>query len=415
MKELAKMLGLSSAGSETKDESSEGAKIEEVKDEEKVPPHASTDFASGARHSLTDLIRKLAELKDSHVGLQNRHLDLARGHQQTLQNCEDVQQRMQKLTNRFENQKAEVGHAILALNDRAFDAEKFSMEMREELEGLGELQRRMDDRMNDTLGDLSDMTKSFDAIKGSVEDTKHKVEDQLEDTKHKLEEDRRKQSQDAQTVGQRIVTLESSMLKLSQGHHSETEKNTRNRNLVDELSKEVSAHTTTLEKNKVELYSFEGTQQRMDEHLQSMESRMKHLEEQEGRLDERLQTTDAAMGVLGAFREDAAVKIDLHHLELERGKTQQDQLRSDLGQANVALQGLSSDVATTSARLGHVADRVNLAHEYFDGMGKGMQDMHRHALGGTGTGGMLPLPPKSPQKSGTLPDISSRAAQALPH
>merc|ERR1719181_2312292 len=102
--------------------------------------------------------------------------------------------------------------------------------------------------------------------------------------------------------------------------------------------------------------------------------------------------------------------MDMHALELEQGKSRQDQLRNDLGQASMALEGLSNDFASTSAHLGHVANRVNLAHEYFDGLGKGMQDMHRHALGGTGTGGMLPLPPKSPQKSGTLPDISSRAA-----
>merc|ERR1712216_372307 len=144
------------------------------------------------------------------------------------------------------------------------------------------------------------------------------------------------------------------------------------------------------------------------------DERVQRLEDQEERLGQRVDSTDAAIGSLGAFREDAAVRIDMHALELERGKTRQDQLRSDLGQANVDLEGLSSEVATASAHLGHVADRVNLAHEYFDGMGKGLQDIHRHAVAGAGTGGMLPLPPKSPktpkspQKTGTLPDIPSR-------
>merc|ERR1711879_161175 len=135
----------------------------------------------------------------------------------------------------------------------------------------------------------------------------------------------------------------------------------------------------------------------------------------EERLTERVDVAHGCLADLGVFRQDAAVKIDMHALEIDRGKTKQDQLQSDLGEANVAIEGLSTDFATTSVHLGHVTNRVDLAHEYFDGLGKGLQDMHRHSLGGTGSCGMVPLPPKSPQKGSTLPGISGRGAQALTH
>lgn len=351
--------------------------------------------------------RSLGELKESHVGLQNRHLDVARGQQNTVLNCEDVQNRMQKFASISENQKAEVERAILALNDRTFDVEKCSMDLRDELQCVSEAQQKLDNHMNEVLRSVGMIEHNFQSL--DAQKTKEDGDGNAhEEAQAQAIEEARTQ---AQTVAQRIVSIESSLAKLTQEHSSEMEKNTRNRGAIQELTKQVSTHSSALDENKSRLEGLKGMQQRADELLQSFGTRTKQLEGEQARLDERANTADAAMVALGAFREDAAVKIDLHSFELERGKMRQEQLQTDLGQASVSIEFLNTDVATANSQLGHVRDRVNLAHEYFDGLDKGLLDMHRDAVGGTGTFGSQKKT-RLPQ-NGSLPGIPNRGTQAL--
>merc|ERR1719454_1632833 len=89
-----------------------------------------------------------------------------------------------------------------------------------------------------------------------------------------------------------------------------------------------------------EFQLLRGAHEGLDILVQDIDSRTKQLEADGITLDARATTTESAMVHLGIFREDAAVKIDMHKIELERNKSKAEQLRIDLGDANTALQSL---------------------------------------------------------------------------
>jgi len=362
---------------------------------------------AGRLSGLDDAVRKIPQLqtaidgvKESHISLQNRHLDLSRCHQQTLLNCEDAQKRMASLLGRFEDQKVELGRAIVALNDRTFDSEKIAMDLADRMEGMAEASQRMEDKWHKVIISLGLLEQDLEGLKDAEDKVKENLAEEIEYS-----------HREAQTHIQRLQNLESGLSKVVQGLASETEKSSQSRTFLKELEEEVSRSKIALDENAANIHSLSATQQQMGPMINSVASRAKQLEEGEAKLVTHADMVDSNLTVLNTFQQDAGKKIDTHMVEIERGKTKQERMRGDLGEADYAIKGLGSEFAVTSGRLVNVSERVDLAHEYFEGLEEGLKDLHRQAVGSTGTCDMLSLP----SRSGLLPSLPGRSPQALAH
>lgn len=353
--------------------------------------HGRVESSSGLTCRLQ---ATLGDFQQSHLTLQNRHLEFAKGHQQAMQNSEDAHERTKQLSNKLESQKVEITNAVKALNDRAFDVEKHTSELQEQVDFLADTNYRLD-------GEITTVKKSLGIIEQNLEASAKVEEENVEEEAAQRQEAQKQ----AQSVASRLATMTANLSECTKLLSAETEKNTKSREAVQQLSQQVSKTTTITGKNVEEINSLGGLQRRTDELVQVLEDRTKQLEERGAELAERTESAETHLTLLQAARDDVTMKIDVQALELDRGRKRHEQLRSDLVDANSALQGLNGDFVKTSAHLGHISERVSVAHEYFDGLGKGIQDTHRHAI--DGTGGMLPPTPRSR----TLPGIAGRGAQ----
>lgn len=105
------------------------------------------------------------------------------------------------------------------------------------------------------------------------------------------------------------------------------------------------------------------------------------------------------------MQKDATIKLGMATHELDRTRALQVQMNGDLKDTSAGLQKLTGTVGATLVEVGQVSSRLEVAHEYLDGLSRGVQDTHRHAM--AGTSGMLP--PKAPQ-TWELPGIPTSAA-----
>merc|ERR1711953_1251776 len=121
----------------------------------------------------------------------------------------------------------------------------------------------------------------------------------------------------------------------------------------------------------------------------------------EAKLHKRTDDATSQISTLARIQQEAAVSIDMQQLELDRTRENHQQMTKTLGQTKLDLRNLSGEVGSTKTGVANMNMRLDLAHEYIDGIGQGIRGTHQHVL--SGSGGMLP--PKGVQ-SRTLPALS---------
>jgi chromosome segregation ATPase len=270
---------------------------------------------------------------------------------------------------------------------------------------LSQGQQNLDYQMTRLVGDISAIDQNYNTMSRVNTEALKEAQDKIG---REMTASADQAKHEASSVASKFTRMERNLDKLSQGHTAETEKNARNRSFCQQLSQQVNANKSNVDKSLRELALVQGVQLREEQFLQNVSSRTKQLEVDKQRLDERTTTNETAMVALNTFQENAKTKIDSHERELDRGKQRQDYIQDGLGKANNALYVVSTSLEKTTAELGTVSDRVELAHEYFDGLGEGLHDVHSRQASRS------PLGPSSPAKGAALPDITSKVLQVHP-
>merc|ERR1712232_676685 len=122
--------------------------------------------------------------------------------------------------------------------------------------------------------------------------------------------------------------------------------------------------------------------------LQHIDQRTKDLDSRETKLHQRTEDAASRLVSLARIQQEAAVTIDMQQIELDRARDHQQHMTSSLGQTKKDVQNLSGEVGSTKTGVANMNMRLDLAHEYIDGIGQGFRSTHQHVL--AGSGGMLP-------------------------
>jgi len=307
---------------------------------------------------------ELNELKGSHMGLCDRHLNLARGHQHTMQDIEAHGQGLTRATSKMDSHRAEMIHEVAGLNERCGSLEQLLTGLRRDLGVHAESSKAAMSQLSQLTGELSDFQQTLQSVQDGSKSSKNA----------------------AASLLQRLSDAELGVASLRREFQAEMEKNVFGQ--VQELAKQVKVTTATADTNFTDIRSLEGPHKQHTEQIRFIEERLREAEKKGERLNLRLDMSDNQVhGIKGAQR-DAAHKINLQALEMERTRGRQMQMHQIMGDQSMNLQHLNSEVGSATANVKNVSARLDLAHEYFDGLGKGFQDAHRHTV--AGTGGMLP-------------------------
>jgi hypothetical protein len=139
--------------------------------------------------------------------------------------------------------------------------------------------------------------------------------------------------------------------------------------------------------------------------LRGMELHAKDMEVVGQVLGERAEANDFKIVALANVQRDTTIKLGMATNELNNSRALQVEMGSELRDATAGLEKLTGTVGATLTEIGQISSRVEVAHEYLDGLSHGVQDTHRHAMAGTSGH----LPPKAPQ-TWQLPDIPTGVA-----
>merc|ERR1712039_230818 len=159
------------------------------------------------------------------------------------------------------------------------------------------------------------------------------------------------------------------------------------------------------EKNSSDMQRLKETLQSHGDQIQSATLRATSMENDNRKFGKRLDAFDRETQSLNLWQQGATEKFEAHAADLERMQSELQQAHKGLDSTNANLDGTKTELASAQEVLTKVSSRLDLLHKYFHGLGKGLQETHRHVAAGdsgmlapkVGLGTALPMIPGTPR------------------
>jgi len=336
----------------------------------------AVDESSGAdkalRQELSEANRQIARLQSSFVQLDAEHQKLA-----TLVRLE-------------QSQALQETKELGALNGRRLDQLlAVTDKEREGNEQLFTELRKHDQSLQQELRAASEkMEQEHAANLNSVREELRDVWNNSREVGEKVQalQERLEQSSLERRVDQVEEALQQIACDLESNKGTSDEENPGQG--LSDLGKSLQQTTSEIKQQALTVRHLRESDERRSHQLQSIEARTSALEDRARTLAERGDTAEAKIKGCEASHRDTAGKIDQHRLELDRAEQRHQQLSTSLGGTTANLRLLGDQLKLVGQDVAKHTDRLEVAHEYIDGMGKGFQDTHKRML--AGKDGLLP-------------------------
>jgi chromosome segregation ATPase len=320
--------------------------------------------------------------------------------------CKDVQDRQVDMQKALEHSKRDSETLARRLDmimqscsqKREADVANFEA-LAKDLDGL-------EAKLTDASGNIEEHTNKFGSMSAKIENLRQSIMELVRPDQLQVPLDELRHSLDELEV--RAHKSEESIADIIFDSTSERRSLENSIRKVDQKVEKAASDVLHLEENK-ELVSNS---------LHSMGQRSANLESKQLKFREHVDAIEQEMSCFTAWQKETAETLVDHASRLDQGRSGIQQAHNLLDINNTSISSLKRDVGAAHEALSTLTVRLDICYKYFQGLGKGLQDTHRHVL--AGEGGMLPpksdfgmalpvlprtprtVPPASPRRRGPL-------------
>jgi len=334
----------------------------------------------------------MAQLKEECLGVRDRVLGMVRTVQQNQQDITSMRANATKWSSALDDHQKEVFKGLTACRQRVVNVEA----------GLAEnsaMVRATDKVVATTLRDCKQ-------VMGSLTE----VQQELEGLSDFLTDKDPNKSVGANLL-ERISKVEADNARTARTLAAEQERNMPG--LFKDLAGAVRRNSEDIKRVVTDVRELESFRKDFGNQIQKLSEQAEDVGHKQGVLTDRTNIVETQVAELAGVQKDTDLKVDSHRAELQRALQDMRRTKNDLAQTQAIVTDLGGDLGTTSDGLAKTAMRVDLAHEYLEGLSGGFQETHRRVLSGQD----CMLPPKSftVAKMQRLPDVPSprRPASAV--
>lgn len=327
---------------------------------------------------------RLSEVKSMYEGLGQRHLDTIKHLQHVKQAEDDTQENLKRHIAASERQRKDDGRSFTLLDQRTKTLETMLIQT----DHTQQKQARTIKRISD---DMQQCTRAIEEATGG-ETTRAPTPQPVQSAQPRdLARSR------TEMVGPRVAKLEESLTNLERAQA--TDRNTvlssltGLRELVEKNTADISRNTSNLESTTQAERMLERRVHKLEEWAQEVDKKQHDVQRQADKTDHDVRP------LFGAVKE-LENKIDQLQIVDDLASRRQDGLEKELQATAEAMEQLEGELDATNSVVTKIGTRLELAHEYFQGLGKGFQDTHKKVC--TGSDGMMP--PRTTQRK-ILPDL----------
>eukprot|EP00419_Tripos_fusus_P066116 CAMPEP_0172928100 /NCGR_PEP_ID=MMETSP1075-20121228/217807_1 /TAXON_ID=2916 /ORGANISM="Ceratium fusus, Strain PA161109" /LENGTH=510 /DNA_ID=CAMNT_0013789379 /DNA_START=63 /DNA_END=1595 /DNA_ORIENTATION=- len=325
-------------------------------------------------------MKNFNQLKDDHDDLHTRHLE----HGSKLEQAEQVTGGTDRAFQRFLNlhtrhlehgSKLEQAEQVTGGTDRAF--QRFLKDHRHQCEEDTQIMSNLTKHMNELAALVDDTRESLH--KQGVDLQTATADIQLLSAGLEQENFGFKVSQLERQHAEVVANLQRTMDTLTKTDHTVArlgDEFVGNKLTVQSILQELGVKTAD---NMNSIAELAKAQQRHGDVLKDTVWRTDKAERDHKRLYEQQSATEQEVAGIQGINKVTVEKLDAHAQEHQR-------TRSDLAslnrEADLGLTQLRGDMGTTSAMLAKLSNRFDACNHNIQGVGKGLQDVHKHTLSG---------------------------------
>lgn len=291
------------------------------------------------------------------LGLSDR-LEVTRHH------ADEISQELQRLKLQVASFQNEAVDGRTRTNRRL---DQLQTELAEQLEEMRAVQERLttsETGLNRVIHDFSSMEA-------------HMVHDEEEEAENK------KGQSALERLGKRLAKMRDELTTLSQQLHD------RAMGELQIVVATVENNAMSTEHNASAIESLEGKLNELRQHLDRETAAVAEQgRHQVALLGGRTDAAEADLERLSSDQQATSAMLDVRRIEIEKMRAAYQTTHSQVQVLTGDVNGLSSQFGVAEQEMSSMARRLDLAHDFLQGFGKGLQDTHQQVL--DGKSGMLP-------------------------
>mmetsp|Transcript_31620 Transcript_31620/g.73767 ORF Transcript_31620/g.73767 Transcript_31620/m.73767 type:complete len:556 (-) Transcript_31620:107-1774(-) len=315
---------------------------------------------------LERLDGELADLRRSHIGVCERHIALSRSHETVIEDCSTLHDDIHKLHQELDVHKDEVMPIFDELRNHSTAIEQDVSAVQKDVTDLASTVKLEASRTERLQVSAIALRRGIDAVES------RKCEKQIVTD---LEE----------VLKNRVYNVETELLDLGRRLAIEVAKNPLS--LAQDLAQHLNVTAAAVERQRDEMTGLDERQRHHNVQLRCLDMRTRDLAKEDQMLGAWVDVADVHLNSVVKAQQASEVVVEAHGRALERVSGLQKSANAGIHQANLNIKNLHGTVGAQNDTIAKLSARLELAHEYVDGVGKGLQDTHQQVL--TGTGGML--------------------------
>jgi chromosome segregation ATPase len=325
---------------------------------------------------------RLSELKHFHKGLNDRHLDFATALQQQKHADEQTKQALRHLKSTVEKQNKETQWSFMQLDNR-------SKSLESTLESL-------QDRLEKQASSVTEVFRDLNSLRGGISHLGGLQQKSLQ----QLQEGLKEQFGGAGggpggDIIFRLAAVEEGVSRLIDQATSENKGYNTKILQVEEAVNKVAVDVTKLQSD---IRTFDKNQNHLMDSVRREEQRVSNSEARVNALVERLDRCEKDINENVDGLTLQRKRSDDHDGDILRLGTHFQETMRHYNIQQKSVQNLRDDLSQLQGNVGGMGSRIELAHEYVQGLSKGMQDTHRRVQ--NGEDGLLP--PKGNREAFTI-------------
>lgn len=367
--------------------------------------HEMTKAAVGkTKDMLSELAAAVEELQQS-VGESSRKIgDVERGLSESETKiteymevrlnkqgkvCRDLNERQAEFTRSSQQVRAIAEAAETAVRELTSTCQQRQRQDAESFTGFTERLAGVEAQLVSVSSDVQAHASGLQSVDRELQHLKTWTE-QLQSVKHLLSQ----QSEAASSMDAQLRRLENVEGQLIAIREDAAASRQEQNNEMNSLEKRV-------EGNIADIMRWKDTQKAHCDLISGAGQRLADLETAQRELEGRAATSDAELQALEAWRNSCAdEQLAVHASALEAVRADVQRMEMEARKAHSGLQDVGNELGTNKELISKLGARLDLCYEYFNGLGKGLQEAHRQIAGSEG---MLP-----PKPGSMLPAISAR-------
>jgi len=328
---------------------------------------------------------RLSEIRNLHDGLNDRHMQMMSALQNLRQSEENTRSVLKRHVSTCEKQKKDAQRSFALIDDRLKSAEAICLETTHKTQTNAKSLKSLSTDLKHVLGELGEVVGQQQGGKG-------------DDAKQQQPTKAAQDQSPAERFGNRMGRIEESISALHRNQAFEKEgAGIKLRELEDLVKKTVAdSRDNSL---CIELHS--KTQKSQEERILRNETRQGQCDSNIDKVQKMADKLDADTRELVLNGRELTAMVEHEKHEREKISTNLSNNGKDLEVTNTNVYVLNKDLLDIQSSMVKIGMRLELAHEYFQGMTKGFQDTHKRV--NAGLDGMVA--PKTVSHRKILPDL----------